>query len=348
MMEKQLFNLEKIKHLTSPIDEFQEEVNNLKNISKKIETSKDIAIRNIAEKNFLDQIEEIFTLLNKINDKLTKVTEVNMNRFIEFQDNLIRKYKENFRDDLKKLELNENTTQKIGFYLIENQKILKIIDQVSYVPSINLNVWLELLESLRQNTLFLNTINKMRTYYNRLIQKKFENEKKKIPKGVDESIIKDYRKAFQENPQLTFKEFLHILENKLTQKELGDKKDILERAREKEKYEILKKKQEEQQELYKDYLKLSDREFKRRRRKQSREKLADVKELSKNSKEVKLSKEVSDKIEKFKSQLDKSFKEKYLIQKDDDSDPIEIIRERKKRKDKEFKKYKQHFEKEEP
>ena len=78
-------------------------------------------------------------------------------------------------------------------------------------------------------------------------------------------------------------------------------------------------------------------------RKEKREKLADV-IVDGNQNELELSNEVSEKIKKFKMEFDKNFKEKYLNQKDDDKDPIELIREIKKKKEIEYKKFKNHFE----
>ena len=106
----------------------------------------------------------------------------------------------------------------------------------------------------------------------------------------------------------------------------------------------LKKNQEEQKKTYEEYLKLSDSEFKRLRRKKSREKLTDISEKSTEKDSIEISDEVSEKIEKFKSQLEKRFNEEFMIQKDEEKDPLDLIRERKKKKEKEYKKYKDHFE----
>ncbi|KKL55087.1 hypothetical protein LCGC14_2258910, partial [marine sediment metagenome] len=60
---------------------------------------------------------------------------------------------------------------------------------------------------------------------------------------------------------------------------------------------------------------------------------------------IEISEEISEKIEKFKSKFNKSFEEKYLIKKDEEKDPIDLIRERKSNKDKEYKHFKDHFKK---
>ena len=134
------------------------------------------------------------------------------------------------------------------------------------------------------------------------------------------------------------------IESKLTQTELKAKKKIREKTIENEKFEILKKTQEEHRETYDDYIKLSNREFERLRRKKDREKLIDISVESKKEKKNEISDEISQKIQNFKSQFEKSFEEKYLVQKNDDEDPLDLVRERKKKKEKEYKKYKNHFE----
>ena len=69
-----------------------------------------------------------------------------------------------------------------------------------------------------------------------------------------------------------------------------------------------------------------------------REKRKSLTEIASESKQIKeVSEEVSEKIEKFKSKLDKSLKEEIYISKVDDRDPLELIRERKKKKSKEYK-----------
>ena len=143
---------------------------------------------------------------------------------------------------------------------------------------------------------------------------------------------------------MSFEEFLQIIENNLTQQELKVRRKIVKETKEKEEFKKLKKKQEEHKETYDDYLKLSDSEFDRKRRKKSREKLNFTAKNGKKVKEIEISKEISEKIEKFKSKFNKTFADKYLIQKDDEEDPLDLVRERKKKKEKEYKHYKDHFE----
>lgn len=96
-------------------------------------------------------------------------------------------------------------------------------------------------------------------------------------------------------------------------------------------------------ETYESYLKFSKKEFERRLRKKKREKLTSV-SISGNQKKLELSDEVIEKIEKFKVKFDKRSEKNYLPKENIDEDPLKIIRERKKKKEKEYQKFKDHFE----
>lgn len=342
-MNNQLFNLEKIKELTFPIEDLQAKINELMEFSKIIENNKRSLIQNFTNKKFLAQVEELTEILHDINVMLAKISKNNINKFLALQDKLIQKYKAIFQENLKKLKLNKDNIKNIGLFLIENKKLSKIIDKVSYIPSIGISQWLEILEVLNQNSLFLRTVKKIEIYYQDKIKDKLKAELDRIPDDTNASIITDYEKAFQEDPALTFREFLQDIDNKLTFQELQVKKEIIKKAKEKEELEKLKMKQEEQKKAYEDYLKLSDREFERKMRKKSREKLTRITSGAKEKKKLEISDEVTEKIEKFKSQFEKKLEERYLIQEDEEKDPIDLVRERKKKKEKEYKKFKDHF-----
>lgn len=344
MSENQLFNLEKIKEFTLPIEELQVKVNQLRehfSINKK---NMLFSEKYFFDENFMSQFEDIKRLLEKLNKKLLVVSNNNINKFLDFKDRLIKKYKDKFKANLKKLYLDKILPKKIGLFLIENKKISKIIDHVSFIPSIEIHQWLQLLESLKYNTLFSKSVENLKIFYKDLLHEKLERELSKIPKNTNPTLIKEYKKNFQDDPSLTFNNFFLDIESKLTQKELKAKKDIIEKTREKEEFEKLKKKQEEHKETYEDYLKLSNREFERRRRKKKRQKLPDISLEPKEEKQIEISDEISEKIQKFKSQFEKRFEETYLIHRNDDEDPLDLVRERIKRKKKEYKKFKDHFE----
>ncbi|MFX1571308.1 MAG: hypothetical protein ACFFB0_01030 [Promethearchaeota archaeon] len=344
MIGNQSFNLEKIKDLTSSIDVLQAKFYQLNEDYININTFKQSVIHDFTNKVFLSQIEDIINLINDLKKNLEYISKDNINSFLYLQESLIKKFKEKNQERLKRLKLNQRVLREIGLYLIEKRKINKAIHEISFVPSIEVTQWIEILDSLKQNSLFLSTIKKIDLYYENLIQDKLKLELSKIPKDTDPSLIKDFEVAFLDDPNITFPEFLKDIKSKLTQKELETKKEFIAKAKEREELEKLKKKQEEQKEAYKDYLKLSDKDFERKIRKKSREKLSNIRTTNKKTKKIEISDEVSEKIEKFKSKLDKSFAEKYLIQKDDEQDPLDLIRERKIKKEKEYKKYKNHFE----
>ncbi|MFX0021359.1 MAG: hypothetical protein ACFE9S_03475 [Candidatus Hermodarchaeota archaeon] len=344
MSDNQIFNLEKIKELTNPIGDLQIELNQINDKSFKIAKNMERIEQEFVDTSFLSQISNLKELLTNVKIKLDKISKINLNRFLDFQNQLITKYKDHFKERVKNLNLNRATAKKIGLNLVEEKKISKIIEFVSYVPSIEITDWLKLLDSLKHNTIFLKSIKKTHKFYENLIQIKLKEELSRIPGEVNPNLIKEYENFFIQNPTLSFDEYLKIIETKLTQYELSEKRAIIEKVKEKQELEKLKKKQEEQKTTYENYLKLSDSEFKRLRRKKSREKLTDISKKSTEKKSIEISDEVSEKIKKFKSQFEKSFNEKYMIQKDEDKDPIDLIRERKKRKDKEYKQFEDHFE----
>jgi len=336
-MENQLFNFKKIKEITTPVEILQGNLFRLESIYKEYIDNKDDAIKNFSDQDFINQIQELTQLLKNINETLIKVSKENIGKFIFFQDELIKKYKDDFVHKLKKSNLNHNNIKKIGLNLIENKKISKIIYQSSFLFSLTLAEWLDLLDSLKQNSLYLATIKKVENYYTELLKKRLQQELSKIPKNVDPNLIKDYEKSFHNNP-ITFKEFIQNIESELTQKELEAKRKIMEKTKEDATLTILKEKQERQLQSFEDYVKLSDKEFKRRMRKKKREKLSDIVEKPKKNK-IEISEEVSEKIEKFKSKFENNFEEKFLIKKDDEIDPLDLIRKRKEMKEREYKEF---------
>lgn len=342
-MENQLFNLEKIRDFTSPIENLQGKVNQITNIAEKLEAEKRLISQYFDDESFVNQLNELTKILSNIYKNLEHISNNNINRFLDLQNKLLNKYKNDFKDHLKLISLNEINTKIIGLDLIENRKISKIISQISYISSIGINQWLELIDALNRNSLFLTSVEQLKKHHSILIDKRLKDELSRIPDSIDSSFIKEFEQQFYLNHELTYEEFLQTVENKLTEEELLARKEFVNKRNEKHEFEELKRKQEEQTETYKNYLKFSDKEFERRERKKKREKLTDV-VVDGDQKKLELSDEISEKIQKFKSQFDKNFKENYLNQKDDDKDPLELIRERKKKKEKEYKKFKNHFE----
>jgi hypothetical protein len=142
---------------------------------------------------------------------------------------------------------------------------------------------------------------------------------------------------------LTFKKFLIKIEEKKISIDSKSREEYIRKRKKTQELDKLKETQKAQQEEYENYFKLSNKEFDRRRRKKSREKLDDFNRSKKDNGEIVISDEITEKIEKFKSQFEKKFKRDYLIKKEEDQDPLDLIRERKNKKKKEFDEYKEHF-----
>jgi len=342
MSNLQLFNLEKIKNLTGTIEVLQGLLNNLEiNLNSFKEKSNQISL-NIQNNEFLTKLESISNNLQNIHEKLIKISNENISKFLDLKDKLIENYKISFKDDLKKLKISQNTMD-IGIYLIENKKISKIVEQTLFISSINLNDWIGFLDSLKKNSLFLKTIDKLEFFYNEIIQEKLKQELYKIPKDIDPILIEDFKKLYLNEPNLTFNDFFNNIESKLKKEELEQRKKIIDKTKEKEILVQLKKTQDEQQMRYQEYLKYSPKEFQRRQRKSKRKGLSEIesKPTSVESKEI--SEEIIHKIEEFKSGLDYKFDEEFLVQKDDQKDPLDLVRERKKKKGDEWESFKNKF-----
>lgn len=341
-METKIFNLEKIKEIMNPIEGLQGKVNYLEIIHENFVDNKKSIASVFYRGEYLNQIQALTRILNQIKEDLLKISNDNISKFLFLQDNLIKKYKESFKESLKHLNLTENSTSQIGLFLIEKKKISKIIDQSSFISSLSLNQWIQLLNSLKKNSLFLSSINKIKEFYGAIRKERLAMELNKIPGHIDPTLIDEYKKSFF-NEEETFDQYLLEIESQLSKEELKSKRKIVRKIKEKEELDELKKEQDEQfrSSTYQDYIKLSSAEFERRRRKQRREKLSDLKDLP--TKDIEISDDVAEKIELYKSQLKKSFEQEYLIQKDEDTDPLDMIRERKQKAEKEYKKHIKKF-----
>jgi hypothetical protein len=343
-MNSTLFDLDKIKELTLPIEDIQTKIKKLNDLKKILVQDKDNLIESVNDNELLNQFQDLIVNIEKLHNQLIKISKENLNTYFLYQDKLINKYKEAFKEKLRIAIINEKVTKNIGVILIENKKVCKLIDKVSFIPSIELNQWLDIIDSLSQYSIFLNTIMKVSKFYSILINEKFNKKLSEIPKDTDVKMIENYKKAFLKNTNLNFVEFIQDIERNYSQEDLKIQKKIIQKAKEKEEIEKLKKKQKEQQEGYQNYLNLSESEFERLRRRNKREKLEDVALKPKDFNEIEIPEDVSKKIEEFKSQFETSFLKNHLIEENEDKDPLELIRERKKKKEKEYNKFKKHFE----
>jgi hypothetical protein len=338
-----IFDLEKVKEITEPVKKLQSSLIELKKNSIKLgEIAKEILVsEELALKD--KQLSKLFSMIHKLDSELIKATNNNISSLLSVQAELIKKYRINYKNNLKNLNLNQQKVKDLGLSLIKRKTISTIISEISYIPSVNFNEWLEILDSLKENSLFRKSIEKLGIFNKILIEKRLEKELTKIPKDTDPLLIEKFKKAFLRDNDLIFNIFIKEYNLKLTDEALSTRKESIEKAKKKEELEKIKKNQEEQNQSYEDYLNLSSKEFERRRRKKRREKLSEIEPDKNPSKKLNVSDEISEKIEQFKSQFDKKYQEDYLNEDDDQRDPIEIIRERKKLKTEEFKKYKNHF-----
>ncbi len=343
MSKDLIFDLNRIKCITEPLNTLQNRLNSLSFSIEQVNQSK----KQIYEVNSLKiektQIEKMLTHLQELYNELTQITNKNITNFLNFQDNLLKKYKEQYKNHLLRLNIDQEKSKILGLYLISQQKISKVNQQISYVNSILMNDWFNLLDSLNQNSIFMKLIPVIRDYYGKITAIKLKKELEMIPEEFDNEIKNDFKNAFYDDPDLSFEKFFSEYEKLLTASDLNKRRALLQKMKEKEELEKLKLKQEEQNQGYQDYLKLSAKEFERRRRKKSREKLSNIDVPFNQSKELEISEEISEKIELFKSQFEKKFQDENLIGIDQEQDPVDLIRKRKKLKAEEFKKFKKHF-----
>ncbi|MFW9946361.1 MAG: hypothetical protein ACFFDX_05975 [Candidatus Odinarchaeota archaeon] len=343
-MNSTLFDLYKIKELTLTIEDLQAKIHKLNELKKILIQDRDNFIESINDNDISNQYQDLIVHIENLHNQLIKVSKENLNTYFFYQEKLINKYKEALKEKLKIVKIDEKITKNIGVTLIENKQVCKPIDKVSFIPSIKLNQWLDIIDSLSQYSIFLNTIKKVSKFYSVLINEKFNKKLSEIPKDTDVKLIQNYKKAFLKNTNLEFVDFIQEMERNLSQEDLKIQKKIIQKAKEKEEIEKLKKRQKEQQEGYQNYLNLSESEFERLRRRKKREKLEDVTLKPKDLNEIEIPEDISKKIEEFKSKFETSFRKNHLIEENENKDPLELIRERKKKKEKEYKKFKKHFE----
>ena len=342
-METELFNLQKIRGLTAPIKNLQGKVNQVSNLVKNLELEQQIVSSYYGNDPFLKDITQLTKLVKQINENLKIVSNHNINNFLKLKNYLIDKYKQSINERLKTNDLDNDYNIRIGLSLIENKAISKIIERITYVPSVSIKQWLDLIDALNQNTLFLKSVDNLREHYKLILQNKLKKELAKIPHDVKSSVLEDFKREFYLTPEITYDKFIQSLEHKLTEEELKSKKELLEKKRQHKEIEELKKQQVKQTESYDSYLKLSNKEFERRLRKQKREKLTNLSDTG-NVNNIEITEEISQKIELYKKQMDKRSEEQTHTLSDTSADPIKLIRERKRKKKEEYDMFKNHFE----
>ncbi|TXT58294.1 MAG: hypothetical protein BAJALOKI2v1_400026 [Promethearchaeota archaeon] len=349
MIDKQIFDLDKIKKLERPLEELEGKINKLNSIPNDIGDYFKSVRGSIYNQELIEKLENTLNNLTKTGKKLKELSNHNANQFLRFQNFLIEKYKDLFTDKIKNLSLNRSSTKKIGLHLIEEKAISKAISKSQFIPSIGLQQWSSLLDSLKENSLFSSTIKEVSKYFDELIKKRLKTEISKIPPNTDPGLIEDYKDIFlknrSENPSFT--EFIRDIEKKLSQDKLKAKQEIIKETKKEEKLKQLREKQQEQEKSYQDYFKYSNREFERRRRRKKRKKLSEIGKKEEKTEDFEISDDVAEKIEKFKSKFNKGFKDKYLISREDEIDPLDIVRERRKKKQEEYQEHLKKFKEDE-
>lgn len=343
MSEVTLFDLDKIKDLMAPIEIIQENINKLNVLESNLNESKNLMEISLKNQEVSKKINELISVIKEIIKSFEFIFHSNINIFLNLHDNLIEKYKARIKTTIDSAKINSRNLKKIGLYLIDKKKISKIPQKINSVNSIGINEWIELVDVMKENSIFQKIIIRFIPYYEEILNQRLNNELQTMPPNVDNNLILKFKERFLENPDITFKEFLREFEDGEQRSDLIKKELLIKRRKERENLEELKKKQEERKDEYQDYLTLSEKEFERRIRKKKREKLSDIASKENLQGELVISNEVSEKIEKFKSQFEENFKEKYLTKEESNKDPIDLIRERRKRKKEEYDEYKDHF-----
>lgn len=337
------FDLSKIKEYFNNIDELEGKFVQGKSKYQSIRELNQNIKKIIEEKEkpiYLGKVENILEKLDKIHKSLMQVTQNNLQSLLTFQDKLTKNYKQVYLDKLKNLDLTNQKTKKIGLNLIKNKNISKIVKKPSITPSLKVSQWSRILDSLKDDGQFIECIKKVESFYSVLLEHKFNKELAQIPEDVDKTLINDYKRAFLEDPSLSFKNFMRHIEAKLTEEELEHRRGIIEKTKKDEELASLKETQEQQKRTFEDYFKYTEKEFQRIRRKKERKSLSEI--ANKPKKEKSLDDKKMEKIEKFKSKFEDSFEKKY-IQQEDEEDPLDLVRKRKKKKNEEYKDFLKKF-----
>ncbi|MBD3212540.1 MAG: hypothetical protein GF311_08025 [Candidatus Lokiarchaeota archaeon] len=340
-LEQKTFDLTFLQNFFTPIDNLEGKLDRLDSKFSQFNKLSEKLDNELSQERLSVQLRKLYETINTINENLVQINQKNLETFLTFQDILVSKYKQLNIDRLEKLDINQEDMKQVGLSLIGNKKTAKIINKASYTPSIEIDDWMDLLDYLRNNSLFISIIEDIETYYEKILERKLAQEISKIPDDFDKNLIEDYKIAFWKNSDLTFERYIRNIQQEQIKREIEKKGESIQEAKKKDELKDLKKKQEEQRKLYEDYLKYSDREFERRRRKEKREKLSEIAQKPKNQEGI--SEDVEEKIKKFKSKFENSFEDKYLIQKDETTDPRNIVRTRKKKKEEEYQKYLKKF-----
>ena len=279
MTKYELFNLEKIQELTSPIEVFEGKLVNLGINLERFRKIRVRALHKIRNQLFIEEITQISLEFDTLHKQLFKESTNIISKFLFFQEKLTKEYLVLFKQKLKdsNLILNE-----YGLHLIESKKIRKIHDNTLVIFAPSSDLWLEVLNSLKRNSVYLTFLEKVKNIL-----------KTKEYKPIEEISTQNE----------------HTIEIK--------PKSELNR--------------------YEEYLKYSNKEFQKRRRREKRTSLAELQE--KPTVQTEITKEQTEIIEEYKSKMNSDFNLRYLIQKDEEMDPVSLIKDLKKKREEEYNTY---------
>ena len=99
----QTFNLEKIKEFSFPIEKLQVNLSQMSEESRNINILCQNIENNFNNRIFVSQIKEIKEILSSINKNLIIISNNNIFKFLDFQDSLLKKFKDGFKDRIKNI-----------------------------------------------------------------------------------------------------------------------------------------------------------------------------------------------------------------------------------------------------
>ena len=109
-----IFDLEYIKRFFKPIEELQGKLNYLNSILNKYYSLSESFGSFIENEELITDFEEFSLNIKKINKKLLEILNSNLNKYIIFQDILIKKYKDAYVHRLKQKNVDQNF--KLGYF----------------------------------------------------------------------------------------------------------------------------------------------------------------------------------------------------------------------------------------
>ena len=296
-----------------------------------------------------DLNENVLDLISKIeiiSEKLINISQQNLNLLLFVQDNLIENYKQRLKESLKIQWLNKENIKNLGNSLIGSKKVSTIKYLITRVQSLTTQEWLNLIESLKYNSQFQGLLKNLKRFYQSNLLKKLNEQLEKFPKDFETSLKEKFKEEFLENPNLTVSSFIKKYSTKAIKNKVKISQTSQQNLKKREELKKLKENQKDYGIDFEEYFQLSEEEFEIKKRRAFRKKLPEIDKSKIDShKKLEISEDISEKIKKFKLQYDKKFGKKFIYEDKDEKDPIEIIRERKRKKEIEFEKYKKRFEK---